>query len=165
MKHVTYKDFLEKSKESKYFIPDRWEYFNATIEEAEKFNPQTILEIGANGWPLYPDCVTLDIEPKNKPTVLQDATNTPWPFKDKEFDLFISLQTWEHLNGKQIKAFKEVRRVSKKAILSFPYKWTMVSKSDCHYNLDEYIFSEWTENLPNRTIQINNRIIYIFDNL
>ena len=41
----------------------------------------------------------------------------------------------------------------------------MVSKSDCHYNLDESIFSEWTENLPNRTIQINNRIIYIFDNL
>lgn len=165
MTPVTYENFLEKSKGGGYFIPIRWNYYKIAIEEAQKFNPQSILEIGANGWPLYPGCVTLDIDAKNNPTVVHDATNIPWPFENKQFDLLISLQTWEHFEGRQAIAFKEARRVCKKAILSFPYKWKDVDPSDCHYNLDETVFSVWTENVQSRKIKIGGRIMYIFDDL
>lgn len=65
---------------------------------------------------------------------LHDATITPCPIEDKAYDLLIALQVWEHLEGKQQDVFKEVMRVSKMAILSFPYKW----KTSCpiHSGID-----------------------------
>jgi hypothetical protein len=87
-----------------------------------------------------------------------DATIVPWPIKDKEYDLFIALQVWEHLAGKQKEAFREAMRTSKMAILSFPYMW------DCpidnanypeHHMISEEIIREWTLNIePNKIVKI-----------
>lgn len=163
MKTVTYEEYLKKVEESSYF-KNRWDYFSVVIDEAKKINPRSVLEIGSYGFPLFPECVTFDVNKKWNPTVVQDAGNTPWPFSDKQFDLFISLQTWEHiLKNKQRDAFLEVKRVAKKAILSFPYKWTHVSKNNIHYDLNETHFAEWTNNEPHRTILVGKKIIYIFD--
>lgn len=87
-----------------------------------------------------------------------DATVVPWPIDDKAYDLFIALQVWEHLEGKQKEVFEEVMRTSKAAILSLPYMW------DCpkdnanypeHHMIDEKIISEWTLNVkPKKIIKI-----------
>lgn len=164
MNTITKADFDDICKKDKYFAK-RWNYFKVVIEQAKLINPTSVLEVGANGFPMYPESTTLDINKKVNPTVVQDATITPWPFKDAQFDLFICLQTWEHLNGKQVDAFREVRRTCKKAIMSFPYKWDWTDPKDIHYNLEETHFSVWTENLPHRKILVEGRMIYIFDSL
>ena len=69
-------------------------------------------------------------------------------FKDnKEYDMFIALQVWEHLVGRQREAFNEVMRISKMAILSFPYMWNCPEDNANypeHHMIDEKIISEWT---------------------
>lgn len=89
---------------------------------------------------------------------LHDATVIPWPIADKEYDLFIALQVWEHLEGKQYEAFREVMRISKMAILTFPYLWGC-PKDDpnypSHYMINENIIAEWILNIdPVKTIKI-----------
>lgn len=164
MKTINYDEYKEKVEENSYF-KNRWEYFSVVIEEANRMTPKSVLEVGAAGFPIFPDCITLDVEKKYNPTICQNAEIIPWPFLDKQFDLFISLQTWEHLGKRQVEAFTEVRRVAKSAILSFPYKWTGVEVDDIHYNLSEKDFSVWTHGLPHREILVGNRMIYIFDTL
>ena len=97
----------------------------------------------------------LAIAPKE---YLHDATKIPWPIIDKEYDMFIALQVWEHLLGKQKEAFREVMRISRMAILSFPYMW------DCpkdnanypeHHMIDEKIIADWTLNIePIKVVKI-----------
>lgn len=55
--------------------------------------------------------------------IQHNATEKPWPIANKQYDLFIALQVWERLDNKQSRAFREVMRVSRAAILSFPYLW------------------------------------------
>ena len=61
--------------------------------------------------------------------------------------MFIALQVWEHLGNKQSRAFREVMRISRSAVLSFPYDW------DCpkgnanypeHHRIDEELIGDWT---------------------
>jgi hypothetical protein len=47
----------------------------------------------------------------------------------------------------QANVFKEVMRVSKNAILSFPYMWgehTGCPTHNCHYQIDREIIKKWT---------------------
>jgi hypothetical protein len=37
-----------------------------------------------------------------------DATTKPWPINDKQYDLFIALQVWEHLDNKQSRALEKL---------------------------------------------------------
>lgn len=167
---ITYNQYLQKVAEDDYY-KNRWTYFEKVIEEAVKLSPTSVLEVGARSFPIFPECVTMDKRDKWLPTVVQDAGTVPWPFKDKQFDLFIALQVWEHLDGKQIEAFKEVKRVAKTAIMSFPYKWKITEPDAEHSNLDESVFTKWTNNEPCKTFIIGTpvrsvkRIIYVFDNL
>jgi hypothetical protein len=164
MKLNTHEQYIKQLAETPYF-DGRWPYYSVVGQEAEKMNPGSVLELGAAGFPIFVDGTTMDIHQKFSPTVKHDGRVSPWPFKDKTFDLFISLQVWEHLDNKQGQAFNEVRRVAKSAILSFPYKWKTADPLDFHNNLDETIFAKWTGNLPARTILIGTRMIYIFDTL
>jgi len=167
MKTISKKDLVGK------YWDNRWEYISYVISilpEVEK-----VLEIGSNGVPIVKDCDTMDIVQFDGLTYLADARE-PFHFKNKEYDLLIALQTWEHLyddekhsiGSRQKEAFKEVQRVSKEAIISFPYKWTVrMRKDDCHYNIDEEKIAEWTGNLPYKSKKIieslggrRNRIIY-----
>ena len=88
-----------------------------------------------------------------------DATTKPWPIADKAYDMFIALQVWEHLDGKQTRAFREVMRVSKKAVLSFPYHWEggIADKPShrAHRDIDMELIRDWTLGIePKRTIEI-----------
>lgn len=130
----------------KYWL-GRWDdYLKYVVEYVEELNPKKVIEMGTNGISLCLDSDTLDISESSKPTFLQDAGKIPWPIKDKAYDLLIATQVWEHLKGNQELAFSEVKRISKSAILSFPYLWPNGSES--HKGITKEIINKWTLNEP-----------------
>ena len=57
--------------------------------------------------------------------VLHDATQTPWPFKDKEFDLLTSFSFLEHIEGEHIESvIREMARVSKRCYHTITFEET-----------------------------------------
>jgi len=153
----------------------RWIYMWPVIVELRKLNPNTIIELGAykinltnisDNMDLEYDFI--DIDNLNNKIYIQDATKLPWNIPDKYYDVFIALQVFEHFeNNNQGNVFNEVARISKNAILSFPYKWE--SKSDMsHYMIDEKIIAKWTNNItPDKIITVNSlkphrRIVYTY---
>lgn len=183
---MTYKDFekLLNSPAGSYY-EGRWAYFKEVIDIVKKQdNVNSVLELGPSFLPVVKDCDIM-IKPRSdawgRPSskapkeYMHDATVVPWPIKEKEYDIFIALQVWEHLVGKQREAFKEVMRVSKMAILSFPYMW------DCpkdnanypeHHMINESIILDWTLGVePQKIINVQRtgekvskgpRIIYFW---
>lgn len=149
-----------------YYI-GRWEYYKVVIDMIHRQNPKTVLELGPGQHTIVKGCDVM-LRPGDdswgKPvnavgqTYLHDATEKPWPISDKWYDLFIALQVWEHLSNKQSRAFREAIRISKAAILSFPYLW------DCpkdnanypeHHDIDEELIADWTLNLePKEMVRI-----------
>lgn len=130
-------------------------------------NLDTVLELGPGQHTIVKGCDIM-IRPEDdswgRPinevghTYHHDATEKPWPVKDKAYDLFIALQVWEHLNGKQTRAFREAMRISKAAVLRFPYKW-ICPKDNAnypeHHDIDEELIADWTLNIkPNEVIHI-----------
>lgn len=169
MELMTYQDFegLLNSSAGEYYL-GRWAYFSEVIEIIkDQKDVNKVLELGPSFLPVVKDCDIM-IKPETdgwgRPSAaapkeyIHDATITPWPVRDKEYDMFIALQVWEHLAGKQEEAFTEVIRTARMAILSFPYKW------DCpkdnanypeHHMIDEDIISGWTLGIkPDKVINI-----------
>src|SRR4030042_4862179 len=134
----------------------RWEYMSWVIEKLKKMGAESICEAGVSRMPLndlsyiieYPD-YDLNKTPysiKNRATgEVYDSPN------NKIFDCFVALQVWEHLD-KQEKAFREVMRISKSAILSFPYKWT--SGDMRQRKIDEKVIAKWTCDVKPETVKI-----------
>jgi hypothetical protein len=131
----------------------RWKYMGYVIEQLKTMNPKTICEAGANGVLLCKESFSMDLPD-------YDLNLIPYPFKDKQFDCFVALQVWEHLN-KRSEAFREVTRISKAAILSFPYEWKHGDKR--HRNIDWKKIKKWTCGIkPVSTKLISDRIVYIW---
>lgn len=179
-KYLNKKTYINKVKKlnDEYWnssYEGRWIYLNKVIEEIEIIKPKTILELGANKINLstFSDNMSLsvndiDLDNKNNKTFIKDATIVPWSeIKNKEYDLFVSLQVFEHFEGKQKLVFNEIKRISKYAILSFPYKW---NKPDdyMHHNLNENVINYWVnDEIPEKIIYIKKpdnrkRVIYVF---
>jgi len=138
---------------------NRWGYHKAVVNMLKDVQFDRVLELGCNAVSIVndSDCMYIGgmfpqkrhIENKYE----HNAIDTPWPMADKQYDLFIALQVWEHLGGRQSgnhqKAFAEVMRVSKMAILSFPYKWIArraKDKNKGHADINNEIISQWTLN-------------------
>jgi len=151
----------------------RWKYMYFVVNELKRFNPQTILELGAYQINLTDISDNMDLKLdridvnnlKNK-TYVQDAIDLPWNILDKHYDVFVALQVFEHLkNEKQSEVFSEISRISKNAILSFPYKWNCPSNIT-HHNITDETIRKWTNNqIPEKIICTTGekkRIIYIF---
>ena len=149
------------------YYAGRWEYYNVVIDMIQRNNPSSVLELGPGQHTLVQGCdimVKPEIDVWGSPinpvgrVYLHDATEKPWPIADKSYDLFIGLQVWEHLSNKQPRAFREVMRIAKAAILSFPYQW------DCpkdnanypeHHQIDEALIADWTLNFkPEEVVKI-----------
>ncbi len=142
----------------------RWEYMSIVINELKKLNINIICEAGSSRIPLNSNSILIGLkedELVNEKGIIHNLDNFPYPFKNKEIDCFVALQVWEHLEN-QLKSFKEIQRISKYAILSFPYKWTYGDSK--HRGIDENIIAKWSDNLtPYKIIhQVKNRIIYIW---
>lgn len=156
-KQTEYEAALERDP----YFRNRWHYFSRVQNIAVAMNPQSILEAGANGFPLFNGSTTAD---RCGDCDTRFDLTGDWPFEDDAFDLFIALQVWEHLNGRQAEAAAEMRRVCRRAILSFPFRWQ--NKNDTtHYNLDDDDFVRWV-GVPDRAFTVGEqtkRRIYVFD--
>lgn len=111
---------------------DRWGYTSIVIEKARSIEgAQRVLELGPG--PMNRGIVdgsdTMGISNfkplkglEGRLTIKHDACQTPWPIADKAYDLFLALQVFEHLDGRQREAFAEAKRVARHIILTMPYQ-------------------------------------------
>jgi Methyltransferase domain len=142
-----------------YYV-GRWEYFKVVIDIVNRLKPQSVLELGPGQHTIVKRCDVMlkpeddawgrPVNPIGK-VILHNATEKPWPVADKQYDLFIALQVWEHLDNKQSRAFREVMRVSRAAILSLPYLWDVPPDSrnyPAHHQIDEELIGDWTLQVP-----------------
>ncbi len=165
---MTYDDFEELLNGPRgYYYEGRWEYFNKVLNiiKAEKIN--SAVELGPGLLPIIKNSdIILNPEEDffGKPEYAKgeilkfDATNKNWPIKDKEYDLFIALQVWEHLDNKQSRAFREAMRISKTIILSFPYLWDGGEEKHshrAHRDIDRDLIIDWAMGIePTKIIEI-----------
>jgi hypothetical protein len=167
---ITRKDVIELAKDRPYW-KDRWRYIKEVVRilDGKEFN--SVLELGPGEKTIVKNSDVMQIDDKyighcgqSQSTYKHDATVTPWPIKDKQYDLFIALQVWEHLGDKQKEAFKEVMRTSKMAVLSFPLEW----KEPEAHNVTREMIEEWTLGFPPSEMilvekPMYNRLVYLFE--
>ena len=171
-------DFDAMVKEFPYYR-NRWGYMSTALLEAARLittdDVRSALELGA---PVRPILVGAQVMDKTKrpeyddsiPATTHDATDFPWPFVDKAFDLFLALQVFEHLKDRQQEAFLEVRRIARHAILSLPIDWVMDDPRNCHHMISEERALSWfAPVVPARTIEHvtgrRKRLIFVFEDL
>jgi hypothetical protein len=111
----------------------------------------------------------LHLEPGRR-VIVHDATQTPWPVADRQYDLFVGLQVFEHLGTLQNAAFHEVARVARNAIISLPIEWEMENTNDCHHGITRERALSWFQPWRPTRIVVGNpgrrtRLIYVFENL
>jgi hypothetical protein len=142
----------------------RWSYYGPVTELINSLEFSSALELGPGRITMVKGCDVMakpDDDFWGRPetgvgkVILHDATEKPWPVADKQYDLFVALQVWEHLSNKQSRAFREVMRISRKAVLSFPYLWNC-PKNDPnypeHHMIDKELIGDWTLNVPPRKV-------------
>jgi hypothetical protein len=141
----------------------RWEYMVVAIRMLEEIGAENIIEAGSSGIPLCNNSFLFDYP-------VYDLDKIPYKIKfspdmvgtipDKTFDAFCALQTWEHLKN-PVDAFAEVKRISRAAILSVPYKWKHGDAQ--HQNIDMNRILEWTSGLaPDKTVIVRDRIVCLW---
>lgn len=138
---LSYDDYSELVRAYPYYR-NRWHYLAKAIEMIEGEELANVIELGPGpaNQSIVNGAKTMGLHPDS--TYVHDATGTPFPFADKQHDLFVALQVFEHLKGKQKEAFNEVRRTSKAALLSFPLNW-----ADKIHNVTLDDIHEWTDGL------------------
>jgi hypothetical protein len=165
---MSYKDYEEllSGPRGEYYT-GRWEYFKEVIKIIQNENVGSVLELGPGLLPIVKNSDVI-MNPQEdsfgRPQDICgkvfsfDATIKPWPIMEKQYDLFIALQVWEHLDNKQSRAFREVMRISKMAILSFPYHWDGGEEKlshRAHRDIDRELIEDWTLNVkPEKIIEI-----------
>lgn len=165
---MTKKDFdlLMQSQMADYY-KDRWAYFKEVIAIIKIIKPENALELGPAKHTIIKNCDIMVHQkddswgkPVNKVNKIfyHNATIKPWPVNDKSYDVFIALQVWEHLDNKQARAFREVMRISRSAILSFPFNWNCPEDNPNypeHHMIDKELIGDWTLNIePKKIIQV-----------
>lgn len=168
MKYVTRQDFDAIAAQDKYYkSTERWDLYEAASDIIRDINPESVLELGPYRLPIVPDGHTMDRHTSLKPTYAHDACVFPWPV-DREYDVFVALQVWEHLEDNQQQAFREVQRFASHAVLSFPFEWNC-PKNPSHHGITRETIADWTLNCEPQSVQIipsarnYRRILYRFD--
>lgn len=173
-KYLTYDSFINKVEFllDKYWYDskeDRWEYMQEAIEQLKIINPKTIIEIGVNRISLtnFSDIIDFKLscvdETSNGKMYIFDASKVPYStIKDKQYDCFVALQVLEHLPPNQHLVFKEIKRISKSAIISLPYMWNC-PEDPTHHQIDIAKIMEWTNYENPVFIQLKkNRILLVY---
>jgi len=148
----------------------RWEYMKPVIEilKAEKF--KRILEIGAYKINYTNISRNMDVEadfidPDNQhlESFIQNAGDD-FKMPDKYYDMVLACQCFEHFEGKQAKAFQEVQRTSKQAIITIPWHWNCPSDKN-HHNINEEHCVKWfgqdyMDFVVEESIQVQRRLLH-----
>ena len=122
----------------------RWEYMSFVIDRLKEFDLNNICEAGASLLPLHSGSFLITQnsgEQVTKRGIIHDLNKIPYPILDKEFDCFVALQVWEHLIN-QRDAFKEVMRISRMAVMSFPLNWQIGDYM--HLGITHETIRQWT---------------------
>ena len=157
----------------------RWTYMSAAGAQAtdliERHGLRTALELGPWARPLIVGADAMDrIErpdlQREGALIVHDATVAPWPLGDKAYDLFVALQVFEHLKGRQAIAFAEVRRVARHAIISLPIDWVLEDTRNAHHGLTEERARSWFLPVEPTRVVLGNpgpkkRLIFVFEDL
>ncbi|AWX32294.1 hypothetical protein [Methanosphaera sp. BMS] len=166
--------FNEKLLKNDSYYKNRWEYFNEVIEHVIQMDDvEKILELGPYKSPLVRGEDVMDISDKFTKYypyeigkfIAHDCSKVPYPVKDKEYDLIIACQVLEHfgLRGQQVKIFNEFERMSKRAIITLPYKWFRPQNRD-HHMIDERVIDFWASDRDYSFEKITGtRILRIYD--
>ena len=157
MQTITQQEFEEsRQRAGGEYYRTRRNYMQKVIDIIQAEGIESALELGPGPLPVMRDSHLmlnptddvpgrpLDHAPKE---YVHDATDFPWPVGDKQYDLFVALQVWEHLGTQQAAAFREVIRVARMAILSFPLMWDFPEHSHnypAHHMINEDKIAEWT---------------------
>lgn len=155
MNFLTQKTFKEKISQMnvEYWnktFDARWQYMKIAINELKRVKAEKIIELGTNGVTLCEnsDIIELcDFDYSGGKKYLLDATQTPWSeISDKQYDCFVALQVIEHLTPHQIEVFNEIKRISKRCIISLPYMWENTDAN--HKGIDLKKIKSWTKLTP-----------------
>lgn len=140
-------EFLKRveASNSKYWREGknyRWQYMSHVIDILREMFPTggRFCEAGASGILLYEDSCNFEY-PQHDLNKIPYRILGGHVIPDNFFDCFVALQVWEHLDN-QSAAFQEVMRISKSAILSFPYQWNYGDSR--HKNITWQKISKWT---------------------
>ena len=151
-KYLTLDDVLSIEGDA-YYDENRWNIFYAPlIEELKKLSDfDSVLEIGPYKAPIIENSDVIDISdfsgnfPLNiNNVIIHDCSKIPYPIEDKKYDLVIASQCLEHFGyfGEQVNVFKELARISNKAIVALPYNWFQPLNIS-HHRIDEKVFDVW----------------------
>lgn len=122
---------------------NRWSYMGPICERLARLEG-SVLELGPATTPIVPGADTMDRRSYGIPLTYEwNATIAPWPIADKQYDIFIALQVFEHLKGKQSRAWGEVCRIANRAIISVPWEWP---GDGSHSGIDNKTIRSWTGN-------------------
>jgi SAM-dependent methyltransferase len=169
---LTYKVYKHRIKElnDKYWTSTyrlRWQYMSCVLDGLKWIAPETSLEIGTNKINLLSSSDMMDYIDGRFDTTgtgrcyIQDARRTPWPFQDKQYDVVIALQVFEHLSGKQQEAFEEIKRISHACILSVPYNIPF-KEGNKHTGIDYRTLRVWTGMEPSYKKLIGQRGVFYY---
>jgi hypothetical protein len=151
----------------------RFDYFKEVIKQIkiiDKFDKiNKTLELGPYKTPLIKNGDIMDLKNYSDEYPIEvgdffqhDASIVPYPFKDKEYDLIIACQVLEHLKKNQKEVIKEFNRISKRVIITLPYKW--FTPCDVHHMIDEKVIDYWADGLNCSYEEIlGNRILRIYE--
>lgn len=166
MDTISHKEFSQLIIANSYY-EGRWDYFKAVIDIIAEIQPRKVLELGPSLFTVVknsdfmykPEIDSWGIPAKGNCTeYAHNATQFPWPIEDKQYDLFIALQVFEHLDDKQCKVFQEAKRISHSVILSLPYRWDCPTDNPhypSHHMIDENTILRWASgHSPVKTVYI-----------
>lgn len=141
-----------------------------TIEIIMKRKPESVLEVGAARGYLVRKlevkgirAVAMDISEHCRDTratdsfVLHDATVAPWPFKDKEFDLAVSISFLEHIPEDKLDVvLGEMARVSNRGLhgIGFTSAPTDIDKTHRTMRSQEWWIERFKSAAPNWETEI-----------
>src|SRR4051812_39486596 len=150
---MTHEQFLGLCRQHPYY-KGRWGYYSAAMQILRRVGSPNVLEGGAAAVPLVPGSQVMQrpgasacVRGEHPATYLWDAGQTPWPIGGKRYDAVVALQVMEHLGDRQAAVFREMRRVARFAVLSFPYRW-QTPNDPVHHDIDDTTIVRWTLNHP-----------------
>jgi len=150
------------SKVGGYAYEGYWDYpvHWVTLQHILNEHPESVLEIGAargyivkrlNGMGIRSKGIEIShhcqMTRVTDDVVEFDICQTPWPFKDKEFDLAFSIAVFEHIPEEYLPAiFNELKRITKRGLhgIDFGEKDDGFDKTHCTLKTLDW----WTSRFP-----------------
>jgi len=155
------------AREGYWDYPVHWVTFDKIME----LNPKSVLEIGcargylvkrfesngikAKGLEISKHCYLTRV---TNSVVEFDVCETPWPFKDKEFDVCFSVAVMEHIPEKLLpKIMDEIDRVSNRGIHGIDYGENDDGFDKTHCSLHDENW--WLERMPKTQVPVDKETL------